>query len=139
MPSPGISTIVCFAMMNAQSWCDAPTIAIARALCKGDTCVPSRLAPQEGDTRIAYAHPSGRTRYNVARHADRRAPSDAVHGSVGGNQPADSGVVMAGLDAWVYCRPYHGAAAGGDVYYVSSCATGRITRLLVADVSGHGD
>src|ERR1700733_14516557 len=61
----------------------------------------------------------------------------------GGNQPVDSGVVMAGLDAWVYCRPYAGGAiepaeAGGDVYFVSSCATGRITRLLVGGVSGHG-
>lgn len=56
----------------------------------------------------------------------------------GGNQVADSGVVMAGLDAWVFSQPYQGAASGGDVYYVSSCATGRITRLLVADVSGHG-
>ena len=56
----------------------------------------------------------------------------------GGNQVADSGVVMAGLDAWVYSRPYGGSDGGGDVYYVSSCATGRITRLLVADVSGHG-
>ncbi|MGA3067824.1 MAG: PP2C family protein-serine/threonine phosphatase, partial [Tepidisphaeraceae bacterium] len=26
-----------------------------------------------------------------------------------------------------------------DVYYASSCATGRINRLLLADVSGHGD
>src|SRR5829696_8466860 len=56
----------------------------------------------------------------------------------GGNQTADSAVVMAGLDAWVYSKPFEGAPAGGDVYYVSSCATGRITRLLVADVSGHG-
>src|SRR3954447_3448309 len=56
----------------------------------------------------------------------------------GGNQIVDSGVVMAGLDAWVYCRPYGASDAGGDVYYVSSCATGRITRLLIADVSGHG-
>lgn len=56
----------------------------------------------------------------------------------GGNQPADSGVVMAGLDAWVYSRPYGESTGGGDVHYVSSCATGRITRLLVADVSGHG-
>ncbi len=60
----------------------------------------------------------------------------------GGNQPVDNGVVMAGIDAWVYSRPYAGpagtASAGGDVYFVSSCATGRITRLLVADVSGHG-
>jgi serine phosphatase RsbU (regulator of sigma subunit) len=56
----------------------------------------------------------------------------------GGNQTADSGVVMAGLDAWVYSKPFGGAEGGGDVYYVSSCATGRIVRLLVADVSGHG-
>jgi serine phosphatase RsbU (regulator of sigma subunit) len=39
----------------------------------------------------------------------------------------------------VYCKPYQDAVGGGDVYYVSSCATGRVTRLLVADVSGHGD
>ena len=57
----------------------------------------------------------------------------------GGNQHVDSGVVMAGLDAWVFSRPHGQSAGGGDVYYVSSCATGRITRLLVADVSGHGE
>ena len=57
----------------------------------------------------------------------------------GGNHSADSAVVMSGLDAWVYSRPFAGSAGGGDVYYVSSCATGRITRLLVADVAGHGD
>jgi sigma-B regulation protein RsbU (phosphoserine phosphatase) len=55
----------------------------------------------------------------------------------GGNEPVSSGVEMAGLDAWIYCKPWRGNA-GGDVYYVSSCATGRINRLLVADVSGHG-
>jgi sigma-B regulation protein RsbU (phosphoserine phosphatase) len=55
----------------------------------------------------------------------------------GGNRAVDSGVVMAGLDAWVFSQPC-GSDAGGDVHYVSSCATGRITRLLLADVSGHG-
>jgi hypothetical protein len=56
----------------------------------------------------------------------------------GGSAPFDSAVGMAGLDAWVYSRPYESAEEGGDVYYVSSCATGRIARLLLADVSGHG-
>ena len=56
----------------------------------------------------------------------------------GGNAASDNGVVMPGLDAWVFSRPHAGDAGGGDVHYVSSCATGRITRLLVADVSGHG-
>src|SRR5688500_979394 len=57
----------------------------------------------------------------------------------GGNQVVDTSVAMPGLDAWVYCHPYGDSAdGGGDVHYVSSCATGRVTRLLVADVSGHG-
>ncbi len=56
----------------------------------------------------------------------------------GGNQAVDNGVVMPGLDAWVYSVPLSGDDAGGDIHYVSSCATGRITRMLVADVSGHG-
>jgi sigma-B regulation protein RsbU (phosphoserine phosphatase) len=56
----------------------------------------------------------------------------------GGSEVVDNAVSMNGLDAWVYSKPYQSAEAGGDVYYVSSCATGRITRLLVADVSGHG-
>ena len=57
----------------------------------------------------------------------------------GGIQVVDTSVAMPGLDAWVYCHPYGDSArGGGDVHYVSSCATGRVTRLLVADVSGHG-
>jgi sigma-B regulation protein RsbU (phosphoserine phosphatase) len=57
----------------------------------------------------------------------------------GGSHPVSSSVEMRGLDAWVYSRPYAQAAGGGDIYYASACATGRINRLLLADVSGHGD
>lgn len=59
----------------------------------------------------------------------------------GGNRAIDNGVIMPGLDAWVYSRPFLSRASedgGGDLHYVTSCATGRITRLVVADVSGHG-
>lgn len=56
----------------------------------------------------------------------------------GGNEPVERGVVMQGLDAFVFGVPHDGATAGGDIHYVSSCATGRITRILLADVSGHG-
>jgi sigma-B regulation protein RsbU (phosphoserine phosphatase) len=55
-----------------------------------------------------------------------------------GSQLTDSSVEFGGLDAWVYSKPFGDARRGGDVYYASSCATGRITRLLLADVSGHG-
>ena len=56
----------------------------------------------------------------------------------GGSQLTDRGVEFGGLDAWVYSKPYGEAQRGGDVYYASSCATGRITRVLLADVAGHG-
>src|ERR1700733_6102490 len=57
----------------------------------------------------------------------------------GGSQLTTRGVEMGGLDAWVYSKPYEHADAGGDVYYASSCATGRISRLRRAGVSGHGN
>ena len=57
----------------------------------------------------------------------------------GGSQLTTRRVEMGGLDAWVYSKPFGNAERGGDVYYASSCATGRITRLLLADVSGHGN
>jgi sigma-B regulation protein RsbU (phosphoserine phosphatase) len=69
----------------------------------------------------------------------------------GGNRRIDTSVVLPGLDAWVYSQPHGGNAAqgegtladaedggGGDVHYVSSCASGMIARILVADVAGHG-
>jgi phosphoserine phosphatase RsbU/P len=56
----------------------------------------------------------------------------------GGNQLADRAVTVPGLDAWVYSKPHGDSDLGGDVYYVSACATGRITRILIADVAGHG-
>jgi phosphoserine phosphatase RsbU/P len=57
----------------------------------------------------------------------------------GGSQNIARSVQLGGLDAWVYSKPYGNADRGGDIYYASSCATGRINRLLLADVSGHGD
>src|ERR1700719_163949 len=56
----------------------------------------------------------------------------------GGSQLTSQGVEFGGLDAWVYSKPFGNAQHGGDVYYASSCATGRVTRLLLADVAGHG-
>jgi serine phosphatase RsbU (regulator of sigma subunit) len=56
----------------------------------------------------------------------------------GGSQLTSRRVAFGGLDAWVYSKPFGQAQHGGDVYYASSCATGRISRLLLADVAGHG-
>lgn len=56
----------------------------------------------------------------------------------GGNSEVDRDFEMPGLKTWVYSRPFDKSASGGDVYYISSCASGRITRIILADVSGHG-
>jgi len=65
----------------------------------------------------------------------------------GGNRRVTTHVAMAGIDVWVYSRPFRDSTrssdltngeSGGDIHYLSACATGRITRMIVADVSGHG-
>jgi phosphoserine phosphatase RsbU/P len=53
-----------------------------------------------------------------------------------GNRPTDNAVCTPGLDVSVISRPLDGA--GGDVHYVSLCGGGLITRIFLADVSGHG-
>lgn len=57
----------------------------------------------------------------------------------GGNQAVDRNIETPGLRIWAYSKPYAGSESGGDVYYLSSCASGRISRILLADVSGHGE
>ena len=56
----------------------------------------------------------------------------------GGNRSTWSQFVVPGLDLWVYSQPFGAGDLGGDVYYLSSCASGRVTRMLLGDVSGHG-
>ncbi|TWT77390.1 Stage II sporulation protein E (SpoIIE) [Posidoniimonas polymericola] len=57
----------------------------------------------------------------------------------GGNTSTSRSVSTPGLEVRVHSRPHADASGGGDVHYLSSCASGRITRLLLADVSGHGE
>jgi serine phosphatase RsbU (regulator of sigma subunit) len=56
----------------------------------------------------------------------------------GGSRAVAEAIETPGLDAWIYSRPFEDAETGGDLYYVSLCGGGQITRLIVADVSGHG-
>lgn len=58
----------------------------------------------------------------------------------GGNRKIDKSFEAPGLDIYVHSVPYNESkTGGGDIYYVTSCASGRICRLLLADVSGHGE
>jgi serine phosphatase RsbU (regulator of sigma subunit) len=55
-----------------------------------------------------------------------------------GNASIENEVSAPGSEIYVFSRPYHGESRGGDVHYVSLCAGGVVTRLMLADVAGHG-
>ena len=58
---------------------------------------------------------------------------------IGGNRATDTSYQTPGLEIYVQSSPYkESETGGGDVYYLTSCASGRITRILLADISGHG-
>jgi len=57
----------------------------------------------------------------------------------GGNRAAVYQAELPGLDAWIACCPLLPATRGGDLYYLSVCSQGSISRITLADVSGHGD
>jgi len=56
----------------------------------------------------------------------------------GGNRAFAGWVSVPGNDVHVSCAPFTSGHGGGDIYYLSSCAAGLITRFILADVSGHG-
>jgi serine phosphatase RsbU (regulator of sigma subunit) len=57
----------------------------------------------------------------------------------GGNQATDQSFEAPGIDIYVHSAPYlESKTGGGDIYYLTSCASGRISRMLLVDVSGHG-
>ena len=56
----------------------------------------------------------------------------------GGNGNADLDVCTNGINASVYSLAC-GSERGGDVYYLSACTREMLTRMVVADVRGHGE
>lgn len=57
----------------------------------------------------------------------------------GGNCEIAQSVRAPGLEIMVFSKPHKASqVGGGDIYYLTSCASGRISRMLLADVSGHG-
>ena len=56
----------------------------------------------------------------------------------GGSRAVEEALEAPGLDEWVYSRPHEEAPGGGDVHFLSLCGGGIVSRLILADVSGHG-
>lgn len=57
---------------------------------------------------------------------------------MGGNQRVSYPLELPGLTGWLHSEPTEQSLKGGDVHYVSLCSKGLLTRLALADVSGHG-
>src|SRR5262245_12306407 len=55
-----------------------------------------------------------------------------------GNQETTSLAELPGLTAWVSSEPVGSDHVGGDVHYVSVCPSCIVSRIALADVSGHG-
>jgi len=56
----------------------------------------------------------------------------------GGNRSVTRTVELLDLTAWVHSNPIGGHGSGGDVHYLSVCGQGVLSRVVLADVSGHG-
>lgn len=57
----------------------------------------------------------------------------------GGSCASEACLRRPGLDIWIQSKDVQGASeGGGDLHLLSSCASGRITRLLLADICGIG-
>ena len=54
------------------------------------------------------------------------------------NQGTSSVADLPGLRVWVHSRPFGSGEAGGDVHYISVCPSCIVSRVALADVSGHG-
>lgn len=56
----------------------------------------------------------------------------------GGNRSVTRTVELSNLTAWVYSNPIGDQHRGGDVHYLSVCGQAALSRVALADVSGHG-
>jgi len=57
----------------------------------------------------------------------------------GGNRNRDSEVSAGKVIGSIYSTPCCKVGEGGDIYYFGVCKDGVITRLAIADVTGHGE
>ncbi len=56
----------------------------------------------------------------------------------GGNRPIDAPIELPGIRGQIFSQPCDGGR-GGDVHYLATCGSGLLSRIVVADVAGHGE
>jgi len=56
----------------------------------------------------------------------------------GGTCASDVSVKLAGIRGECFARPFSGDAEGGDIHFLSVCGMNILSKVVLADVSGHG-
>ena len=56
----------------------------------------------------------------------------------GGSGASDVSVGLAGVRGEVWSQPFEGSTAGGDIHFLSVCGMTKLSKVVLADVSGHG-
>jgi phosphoserine phosphatase RsbU/P len=75
----------------------------------------------------------------VGRAPDRVGYQLACTEVWGGNKIADERLKLPGLVGLIHSKPVEPATSGGDVFYVSVCDKRVLSRVVLADVAGHGE
>lgn len=57
----------------------------------------------------------------------------------GGTASCDVSVKLAGVRGECFSRPYRGDEHGGDIHFLSVCGMSILSKVVLADVSGHGE
>jgi serine phosphatase RsbU (regulator of sigma subunit) len=57
----------------------------------------------------------------------------------GGVGACDVSVRLAGVRGECFSRPYRGGEKGGDIHFLSVCGMSILSKVVLADVSGHGE
>ncbi len=57
----------------------------------------------------------------------------------GGTGASDVSVQLAGVRGECYSRPFDSGARGGDIHFLSVCGVSMLSKIVLADVSGHGE
>src|SRR3974390_2548200 len=73
-------------------------------------------------------------------HDESETPHALVCTEVwGGNRKGGRTIELPSLKAWVASHPINDEEGGGDLHYMAVCDYDLISRVALADVSGHGN
>lgn len=62
----------------------------------------------------------------------------ACHEVWGGNRSIKTPIALPGIQGTLFSKSFQ-SSRGGDIYYLSVCGSGLLSRICVADVTGHGE